>query len=159
MIIRFLEASGLYRNGRLDTLRLLLAGLPLVLFMLWRLSSHGVYGADQILRALERELLLEYKAAQYEKGDQPEFGYAVTEDGRPLALELDELEVRFTNVSMSGSLFSWSANDPVGIRFDYTIERQGLVKASARNVYRCTHRQSRTSFWECGLVSYYMKYF
>lgn len=158
MLKSILQATGIYRNGTFDSLRFLLAGVPVLLFMLWRLSSHGVYGADSVLRAIEQDILSEYKEERYREAGlldtEPDPNRTVS----LVALEIDGLEVRFSNTSMSGSLFSWSGNDPIGVRFDYVIEQNGSVKASEKNVYRCTHRQTRTAVWKCDAISYYLRY-
>lgn len=158
MFRELIEATGVYRNGRWDKARLLLAGVPFLLFVLWRLSSHGVYGADDVLQAIERDLLADYKAEQYRKAGLLEPDPSAKPADLVVAQELDGLTVRITNVSMSGSLFGWSGNDPIGVRFDYAIEQDGVVKAQDRNVYRCTHRQTRTALWECNAISYYLRY-
>lgn len=159
MIRAVLETSGITRNGKLDMLRLLLIGVPLALFMLWRLSSHGVYGADEVLAAIERDLLMDYKTAIYkDAGLMDEQPRTSTAQARVVATELEGLEIELSNVSMAGSLFSWSALDPIGVRFDYRITRHGELKQERRKVYRCTQRQTRSSLWECDAISYYMKY-
>ena len=159
MIKSLLEATGIYADGRLDKIRLLVAGLPIALFVLWRLSSQGVYGADEVLKAIERDLLMEYKSQRYrEAGLLDSEPASNSDESYVVAQELHGLEVRLSNISMSGSLFSWSGNDPIGVRFDYVIESNGDIKARDRNVYRCTHRQTRTSLWECGAINYYLKY-
>ncbi len=159
MIRAALETSGITRNGRLDGLRLLLIGVPLALFMLWRLSSQGVYGADEVLAAIERDLLMDYKTAIYKDAglldERPQTSGA---QARVVATELEGLEVELSHVSMAGSLFSWSALDPIGVRFDYRITRHGELKQERRRVYRCTQRQTRNSLWKCDAISYYLKY-
>lgn len=152
------EALRIVRDGRVQKARLLFVAVPLLLFVLWRLSSHGVAGSDTVLLAIERDLISEYRTAQYRAVGLLDDDAASRPPGAVGAPEIDGLEVRLSSVSMSGSLFSWSANDAIGIRFDYVIERNGEVKASARSVYRCTGRRSRTQLWECGAVSYYLRY-
>lgn len=158
MMKEFTAATGIYRNGRWDILRLLLVGAPFLLFVLWRLSSHGVSGSDEVLRAIERDLLTHYKTAMYQDAGLLDSDPAIASAESAAGLNFDGLVVRFSNVSMSGSLFGWSVNDPIGDRFDYVIENKGVIQEQERNVYRCTHRQTRTSVWECNAISYYLKY-
>lgn len=153
-----LNATGIYSNGRFDGMRLLLCGVPIILFMLWRLSAQGVSGADEALRALERELIADYKTEQYHRAGLLDDSGPVDSTRPFVDLGLDGLTVRLSDVSMSGSLFSWSIDDPIGIRFDYEILRNGERLAGERGVYRCTHRKTRSNFWDCGAVSYYLKY-
>ena len=160
MLVRILEALRIYQHGEWDVLRMLLYAVPVLLFLLWRLSSHGVYGADEVERAITRDLLAEYKESVYRRyGLYAEDVADSSPEAKLAAVELDGLDVELTNVAMSGSLFGWAANDEIGVRFDYSIKQHGEIKAQEDNVYRCSRRQSRTSLWNCGTISYYLKYF
>lgn len=159
MMNQVLEATGICQNGRVDKGRLLLVGVPFVLFVLWRLSSHGVSGADEVLQTIERDIVAEFREALYRKhGFLGKEAPDLVRDAAFPADELEGLAVRFSNVSMSGSLFSWSASDKIGVRFDYDIAKDGVVREREENVYRCTARLSRTQVWKCGAISYYLKY-
>ena len=159
MVRTLLESTRIYHDGQLDLMRAILFGFPVLLFIMWRLSSHGVIGADDVMRTIEQEIINDYRTALYRE-------YGLYEDDVPgsggaaqfPAHALEGLEVRFDNVAMSGSLFSVSANDEIGVRFDYRLLQDGVTKKHEENVYRCTRRLSRTSVWECGMVSYYLKY-
>ncbi len=111
------------------------------------------------MRTIEKEIIFDYRTALYREYGLYEDDVPDTSDAaQSPAHELEGLEVRFDNVSMSGSLFSASANDEIGVRFNYKLLQDGVTKEYKENVYRCTRRLSRTSVWECGMVSYYLKY-
>ena len=50
MVGQFLEAIHIYENGKFHAVRAAVVGVPLLLFLLWRLSSHGVYDAEGVMR-------------------------------------------------------------------------------------------------------------
>ncbi len=159
MITKTLEALRLVHNGKVDIWRVALFGVPLLLFLLWRLSGDGVSDSERILRNLEEEIVNEYKEALYK-----EYGfYEKDVQDNPKAKdfpgeELQYLDVTFRNVSFSAPLLSFSATEQVGIHFDYQLRRDGLVKEAKDGVYMMVKRKGGLSFWECDPFTYYLQY-
>jgi len=137
MVRSLLESTRIYRDGQLDVMRAILFGIPVILFLLWRLSSQGVIGADEVMRTIEKEIIFDYRTALYRE-------YGLYENDVPDAIKA----AQFPAHELEG----------LEVRFDYKLLQDGVTKDHKENVYRCTRRLSRTSVWDCGMVSYYLKY-
>ncbi|MEM7252760.1 MAG: hypothetical protein AAF493_15200 [Pseudomonadota bacterium] len=159
MIRHSLERLRFIHNGKVDWERTALWGVPILAFFIWRFSG-GVYGSEQILNALEREIIAEYKEALYAEYGMYDKNAASTERAKHFpSEEVIGLDVAFDNVSMSASLFGWDAKSNVGLRYDYTLTKDGEFRRRRTDVYKLVQRRHGTKFWDSGVVSYYLQYF
>lgn len=158
MQMKILEALRIYQGGKLDLVRALLLGVPVLLFIGWRLSS-GVYGSERILQEIESGIVGDYREGLYAQhgllGDGS--GGSDGAEGFPYE-ELENLDVVFKNVSMAAPLLSWSAKESVGVRFDYELIQNGTVKDSRRKVYKLAGRSPSIYIRDCSPLTYYLQY-
>lgn len=160
MLMKGLEALRIVNNGKLDTMRLLMYGVPLLLFLAWRIAGTGVSDSERITRLLKEEIINDYKEGLYK-----EYGFYekdIVDNPKAKDFPSEELlylDVSISNVSFSAPLFSFSATEQVGIRFDYRLTRDGLVKQQDKEVYMLVHRKGGVSFWPSGAFTYYLQYF
>ena len=176
----------LAKDGKLRWGRVLIAIVLLILFLSWRVSTQSVFGSDAILAAIREELIDDYRQSVLKKagyyGDEiaraAKQAEAATEadldfdslyyedeedagaDEAPAAWQqLRDMEVEFSNVSMSAPLFSWSSKEDVVVRFDYVLRANGGVQVQKQKQYRLVERKFGISIWDSGPVRYYMNYF
>ena len=69
MLMKGLEALRIVNNGKLDAMRLLMYGVPLLLFLAWRIAGTGVSDSERITRLLKEEIINDYKEGLYKEYD------------------------------------------------------------------------------------------
>ena len=136
-----------------------MVAIPILLFIIWRIVTLGVYDSEHILRELEQHLIDDYRQSLYSQYGMYNQNAAESELAKKFpSEELADLEVSLHNVSMSAPLFSWSAKENVGIRFDYQLHKEGVVKQQKAKVYMIVDRQITLKFWQGNAFSYYLQY-
>ena len=159
MQTKILEAMRIYHGDKFDLGGVLLWGIPVLLFIVWRLSSGGVYGSELILQEIENRIIDDHRQALYARYGLLGEGSAGDESAAAFPYEeLENLKVVFKNVSMAGPLLSWGAKETVGVRFDYELIQNGAVKDSRRKVYKLVGRRPGIYIWDCSPLTYYLQY-
>lgn len=176
----------LSEDGKLRWGRILVAAVLFILFLAWRVSTQSVFGSDRILASIREELIDDYRQSVLKKtgyygeeiaqkaraeestedmdfdslyyGDSGE-GSGAEPGETPAWQQLRDMEVEFSNVSMSAPLLSWSANEDVIVRFDYTLRANGEVQVQEVKQYRWVERKRGMTIWDSGPVRYYLNYF
>ena len=162
MLNKLLEALKLSRNGKLDVDRILVLAAVLGAFVLWRAFSFGIYGSDRVMAEIKAELIGSYTQALYKRyglyddttTDKKQSG-KVTDERFPHE-EIEDLDVAFSNVSISSSLLT--GDDFVIVRFDYVLKASGIAKESERGVYKRVSRNIGAVIYDSDPFSYYINY-
>ena len=160
MINKTLEALRFTNNGKLDVWRIAMFGVPLALFLLWRLSGDGVSDSDRILKLLEEEIINNYKQALYKEYGFYENDIADNPKAKDFPHEeLLYLDVTFRNVSFAAPLLSFSATEQVSMHYDYQLRRDGIIKEQDKGVYTLVKRHGGINFWPGDPFTHYLQYF
>jgi len=142
---QILEALRFSRNGQLDVYRIAVTGVLFGGFVLWRLLG-GTSGATQIMRIIEQDLT--------ENFQQVERVSAAGEAPDPAIF--NDIEVSFSNVSMSAPITSWEVNEDVVVRFDYALKVAGTTRQQDTDRYVRVARRGPGLVYESGPFGYYI---
>jgi len=160
MLRQLLKSSPLYKKGKLDWTQLLILVIPLVIFLSWRIFTLGIVDSESLITNLEHHLIDSYKEKLYSQYGMYDANAAESGNAKHFpSEELIDLEVLVNNVAMSSSLFSWSIKEDVGIRFDYQISKDGIIKEQDTKVHLLVTRRYGPIFRSSNPVIHLLQYF
>ncbi len=145
--------------------RRFIGSLVIVLgFIVFRVFTFSVFDSEGVLRAIREDLAENYKTEIYRKYglddglDQEKYDEAVAREGGVPLEQFEDLKVELYDVSMSGSIFRWSAQEDVEVRFSYRLFAEGELKQKAKRVYRRVSRKGAYNVWDSEPLFYYVHY-
>ena len=161
-ITEILEGLRILQDGKLNFRRIGVLALCVVVLLTLRAATTGNLGSGRVLAVLENELIDQYKYEIYKKHglyDDNAAGKRMPVEGKDFPYQdLEDLDVEFSNVSMSAPITSWSIQEDVVVRFDYQLKSGGVTKQSARQAYKNVPGTGNGTVRDSGPFLYYLHY-
>lgn len=161
-ISEVLEGLKFIQDGKINFRRIGVVTLCIVGLLMLRIATTGNVGSGRVLAHLERELINDYKIEIYKKHgyyDERPIGTGLPQQDKIFPAEdFQDLDVEFSNVSMSAPITSWSIQEEVIVRFDYVLKSAGESKQHGRKVYKAVPGSGNSPIRNSGPFLYYLHY-
>ena len=130
-----------------------------IAFACFRVLTFGVWDSERVLSFIKSQEIESYRSAVYKRYGL--MGKEFAEEPLPAGEALDEIQdmrVELSNVSMSASLFSFSAQDTVVVRYSYRLSAGGEVRRNEEGKYVKVTRKGGYHSWNSFALDYYLNY-